>query len=115
PAARPGRMSICSFARAGICTRAASSAAARRILTRTGRRWRRWPACPASADRRSSDMDLQLKGKVVFVAGGSRGIGLGIVETLLKEGARVAMTARGGEALEAERARLAGLHGKDAV
>ncbi|HWD26151.1 MAG TPA: SDR family oxidoreductase [Rhizomicrobium sp.] len=60
-------------------------------------------------------MDLQLKDKVVFVAGGSRGIGLGIVETLLKEGARVAMTARGADALETERKRLAGLHGDKAV
>jgi 3-oxoacyl-[acyl-carrier protein] reductase len=60
-------------------------------------------------------MDLGLKDKVVFVAGGSRGIGLGIVETLLKEGARVAMTARGAEALEAERKRLAGIHGDKAV
>ena len=38
-------------------------------------------------------MDLELKGKAIFVAGGSRGIGLGIVETLLAEGASVAFTA----------------------
>jgi 3-oxoacyl-[acyl-carrier protein] reductase len=60
-------------------------------------------------------MDLGLKDKVVFVAGGSRGIGLGIVETLLKEGARVAMTARGAGALEAERKRLAAVYGEAAV
>ena len=58
-------------------------------------------------------MDLQLRDKVVFVAGGSRGIGLGMVEALLAEGARVAMTARGAEALEAERIRLAAIHGAD--
>ena len=39
-------------------------------------------------------MDLQLKDNVIFVAGGSRGIGLGIVETCLREGAKVAITAR---------------------
>src|SRR6185437_10623255 len=65
------------------------------------------------ADRGRHGMDLQLKDKAVFVAGGSRGIGLGIVETLLKEGARVAMTARGAEALEAERKRLAAQYGAD--
>ena len=32
-------------------------------------------------------MDLQLKDKVIIVTGGSKGIGLGIVETLVKEGA----------------------------
>lgn len=58
-------------------------------------------------------MDLQLKDKVVFIAGASRGIGLGIVEALLAEGAKVAMTARGAEALEAERVRLAGIYGAD--
>ena len=58
-------------------------------------------------------MDLQLEDRVVFVAGASRGIGLGIVEALLAEGAKVAMTARGAEALEAEHKRLAGLHGAD--
>lgn len=58
-------------------------------------------------------MDLLLKDKVVFVAGASRGIGLGIVETLLAEGARVAMAARGADRLEEERARLAGQYGED--
>lgn len=58
-------------------------------------------------------MDLQLKDKVVFVAGASRGIGLGIVESLLAEGARVAIAARGADKLEEERARLAGQYGED--
>lgn len=40
-------------------------------------------------------MDLQLKDRIVFVAGGSRGIGRAIVERCLAEGARVALTARG--------------------
>jgi 3-oxoacyl-[acyl-carrier protein] reductase len=52
-------------------------------------------------------MDLQLKDKVIFVAGGSRGIGLGIVETCLKEGAKLAITARGEKQLGETRARLA--------
>jgi 3-oxoacyl-[acyl-carrier protein] reductase len=52
-------------------------------------------------------MDLGLTDKVVLVAGGSRGIGLAIVETCLAEGAKVALTARGAEALEACRSRLA--------
>jgi 3-oxoacyl-[acyl-carrier protein] reductase len=60
-------------------------------------------------------MDLGLKDKVIFVAGASRGIGLGIVEACLKEGARVAMVARGAEALEVSRARLADQFGKDRV
>ncbi|MBI1251150.1 MAG: SDR family oxidoreductase [Alphaproteobacteria bacterium] len=60
-------------------------------------------------------MDLQLKNKVVFVAGGSRGIGLGIVEALLADGAKVAMAARGEAALEAERARLAGVYGAEKI
>src|SRR5882757_2082399 len=60
-------------------------------------------------------MDLQLENRVVFVAGGSRGIGLGIVEACLHEGARVAMTARGAEALETTRARLETHFGKDRI
>lgn len=58
-------------------------------------------------------MDLGLKDKVIFVAGASRGIGLGIVEACLAEGAKVAMAARGGEALEAEKSRLADIYGAD--
>jgi 3-oxoacyl-[acyl-carrier protein] reductase len=59
------------------------------------------------------NMDLQLKDRVIFVAGGSRGIGLGIVEACLAEGAKLAVTARGGEALETQRARLAAIYGDD--
>src|SRR6266481_8689700 len=60
-------------------------------------------------------MDLQLQDKVIFVAGGSRGIGLGIVEACLKEGARLAITARGMAALETTRKRLTDQFGKDRV
>ena len=56
-------------------------------------------------------MQLGLDGKVIFVAGASRGIGLGIVEACLAEGAKVAITARGAEALEETRADLAGRFG----
>jgi 3-oxoacyl-[acyl-carrier protein] reductase len=58
-------------------------------------------------------LDLQLKDRVIFVAGASRGIGLGIVEACLNEGAKVALTARGAEALKASHARLAGQYGAD--
>jgi 3-oxoacyl-[acyl-carrier protein] reductase len=60
-------------------------------------------------------VDLQLTDKVVFVAGGSRGIGLAIVETLLAEGARLAITARGAEGLEAVQTDLAGRFGADRI
>src|SRR6201747_1266429 len=62
-----------------------------------------------------SDMDLQLKDKVIFVAGGSRGIGLGIVESCLREGARLAVTARGAGALAAICGQLAAQYGKDRI
>jgi 3-oxoacyl-[acyl-carrier protein] reductase len=58
-------------------------------------------------------MDLGLKDRVIFVAGASRGIGLGIVEACLAEGAKVALTARGAEALEATRKDLAERFGAD--
>jgi 3-oxoacyl-[acyl-carrier protein] reductase len=58
-------------------------------------------------------VDLGLNDKVIFVAGASRGIGLGIVETCLAEGAIVAMAARGDDALQAQRKRLAGIYGED--
>ncbi len=60
-------------------------------------------------------MDLQLKDKVIFVAGASRGIGLGIVEACLAEGAKVAMAARGSEALEEQRERLSAQFGADKI
>lgn len=56
-------------------------------------------------------MDLQLKDKVVFIAGASRGIGLGIAQACLAEGAKVALTARGAEALQDTKTRLAGTYG----
>ena len=64
-------------------------------------------------DAETAVLDLQLNDRVIFVAGGSRGIGLGIVEACLAEGARLAIVARGAQALEAERARLADIYGAD--
>jgi 3-oxoacyl-[acyl-carrier protein] reductase len=58
-------------------------------------------------------VDLGLEGKVIFVAGASRGIGLGIVQACLAEGAKLAITARGAEALEETRMRLAKQYGDD--
>jgi 3-oxoacyl-[acyl-carrier protein] reductase len=58
-------------------------------------------------------MQLGLDGKVIFIAGASRGIGLGIVEACLAEGAKLVITARGADALEAQRAALAKTYGDD--
>src|SRR6267142_728380 len=49
---------------------------------------------------------MSLKDKNVVVTGGSRGLGLGLVEALVADGARVTAVARGADALEAVRARL---------
>jgi 3-oxoacyl-[acyl-carrier protein] reductase len=49
----------------------------------------------------SEDVDLGLKGAAAVVAGGSKGMGLATARCLATEGARVAVLARGHEALEA--------------
>src|SRR6266700_3157476 len=49
---------------------------------------------------------MSLKDKNVVVTGGSRGLGLGLVEALVAHGARVTVVARGAEALESVHARL---------
>ncbi len=51
-------------------------------------------------------MDLELAGKRVLVTGGSRGIGRAITKSLLDEGARVAICARGEADLAASAAEL---------
>src|SRR6202045_2447571 len=49
---------------------------------------------------------MSLKDKTVVVTGGSRGLGLGLVEALVAHGARVTVVARATDALESVRARL---------
>ena len=48
-------------------------------------------------------MDLGLAGSTAVVTGGSKGMGLAIATTLAEEGAKVAVMARGAEALEKRR------------
>jgi NAD(P)-dependent dehydrogenase (short-subunit alcohol dehydrogenase family) len=52
---------------------------------------------------------MDLSNKRVVVTGGSRGLGLGLVEALVAQGATVTVVARSSDALEAVRARL-GVH-----
>src|SRR5258706_16038540 len=49
---------------------------------------------------------MSLKDKSVVVTGGSRGLGLGLVEALVAHGARVTVVARGADALPSVPARL---------
>jgi NAD(P)-dependent dehydrogenase (short-subunit alcohol dehydrogenase family) len=49
---------------------------------------------------------MSLKDKNVVVTGGSRGLGLGLVEALVAHGARVTVVARDADALQSVRARL---------
>ena len=46
-------------------------------------------------------MDLELTDKVAIITGSSRGLGLAAARALLAEGCRVALSARGAEALNA--------------
>jgi 3-oxoacyl-[acyl-carrier protein] reductase len=57
-------------------------------------------------------MDLGLAGAAAVVTGGSKGMGLAIAQTLADEGARVAVMARGQEALDAA---VASLHARGAA
>jgi NAD(P)-dependent dehydrogenase (short-subunit alcohol dehydrogenase family) len=49
---------------------------------------------------------MSLKDKTVIITGGSRGLGLGLVEALVARDARVTVVARGADALDSVRARL---------
>lgn len=60
-------------------------------------------------------MDLQLKDKIAVVTGGSVGIGLAVAHAFAREGAHVAIAARGRERAEAEAAVIAGRYGVQAV
>jgi 3-oxoacyl-[acyl-carrier protein] reductase len=55
-------------------------------------------------------MDLGIKGKVALVTGGSKGLGLGVAAALADEGARVAISSRSRERIEAAASKL-GAHG----
>jgi NAD(P)-dependent dehydrogenase (short-subunit alcohol dehydrogenase family) len=54
-------------------------------------------------------VDLQLDGRRAIVTGGSRGIGLAVARVLVSEGARVALVARGVEALSAAAGEVGGI------
>lgn len=60
-------------------------------------------------------MELELKGKVALVTGASRGIGLAVARGLAAEGARVALCARDGAALEKVAAEIRAASGVDAL
>ena len=60
-------------------------------------------------------MELGLAGKVALVGGGSRGIGKAVAMGLAREGCRVAIGARGREALDAAAAEIAGATGGEVL
>src|SRR3954449_3809440 len=64
---------------------------------------------PCSARPRSPAVDLGLSGRTAIVCGASAGIGLAIAESLVAEGANVAMFARRRDLLQREADRLGAL------
>jgi NAD(P)-dependent dehydrogenase (short-subunit alcohol dehydrogenase family) len=52
------------------------------------------------------EQNMGLKDKTIVVTGGSRGLGLGLVEALVDQGAKVTVVARGADALSSVSARL---------
>lgn len=60
-------------------------------------------------------MDLKLKGKQVFITGGSVGIGLGVARAFAAEGVQVAIGARNKERVEAEAQKIADEFGVKAI
>jgi NAD(P)-dependent dehydrogenase (short-subunit alcohol dehydrogenase family) len=60
-------------------------------------------------------MDLQLKGKVALVTGGSVGIGLAVAEELAREGVNLVLCARNGERLATECTRIARTAGVNVI
>ena len=59
-------------------------------------------------EQRVSKAIRELKGKVVLVTGGSRGLGYAVARELALSGARLALTSRDADELERARARLLG-------
>ena len=60
-------------------------------------------------------MELRLDHRKFLVTGASRGIGLAIAEALLKEGANVAIVARGKEGITVVNERFASQFGKKRI
>jgi len=60
-------------------------------------------------------MDLGLKGKVAMVAGASRGLGYAVARGLAAEGARVSISSRSGEAIDAAAQRITAETGSAAL